>query len=247
MPLTVYDSQLQKALTAPKLAVATNEEITKAIQYAMQIVGIRAHNLPVQTDFDFMKDWVRRNFPVITTDEIRMAFDMAASGRLTMPEGETANAYENFSCEYLGRILKAYKAWAAKEWAYIPEPEKPSLPPPEANWQPIWEDILQAARTGNLENKIIGEPVYQWLTETGQLKLSVEDRKVLFLNAKNRYQAELVTLLQLNQITGSQRQEYEAMKNGEIENDLHAKIAIRAKIMAVKSHALETIKTEKCQ
>jgi hypothetical protein len=247
MPSVAYNRTLQKALLAPKVSEAPNEDLATALRYAMMITGIRAANMPIQEDFDFIKDWTRRNFPHLTTDEIKIAFDMAASGRLTLEKNETAQAYENFSCEYLGRILKAYRGWAEKERQYIPINEKPALPPPQANWQPIWEDILQSARDGSLETKIIGEPVYQWLTETGILKLTTEDKQALFVNAKNKYRAELSDDLYFRNAAKvfEAERELEAIDNGKIEGDLYLKIAIRAKISAVKIHALETVKKEK--
>lgn len=246
MPSVAYNRTLQKAMLAPKCSEADNEDLAKALRYAMMITGIRAANMPVQEDFDFIKDWTRRNFPHLTTDEIKIAFDMAASGRLTLEKNETAQAYENFSCEYMGRILKAYRGWAERERQYIPINEKPALPPPEANWQPIWEDILEAARTGNLETKIIAEPVYAWLVETGQLKFNPGDKQALFVNAKNKYRKELSDDLYFRNAAKvfEAEQELEAIDSGKIEGDLYLKIAIRAKISAVKNHALETVKNE---
>lgn len=195
--------------------------------------------MPTQEEFDFLKIFILRNYPGHTVDEIRLAFDLAIAGKLDVD----AKCYENFSCEYFGRIMTAYRKWASNEAKNLPKiTQEPQVEPKPADWGNVWADILEAAKAGRIENKIIGVPVYEFLVETGELKLTVDDKKALWLNAKNKLQAELGTLVQMSQAKPQEKSEWEIIKEGKIEGELYTKITNRAKIQSVRELALKLSK-----
>lgn len=195
--------------------------------------------MPTQEEFDFLKIFILRNYPGHTVDEIRLAFDLAIAGKLDVD----AKCYENFSCEYFGRIMTAYRKWASNEAKNLATvTEEPQVEPKPADFSIVWADILQAAKDGKIENKIIGEPVYGWLVEIGLLKLTIDDKKTLWINAKNKFQAELGGLIQMNQAKPQEKAEWQIIKEGKIEGELYTKITNRAKIQSVRELALKLSK-----
>lgn len=135
MPSNDINKDLDKALTGVKLGLCENEKMTEALQYCMLLVGIRVNNYPAQSEFDLFKIFLRRNFPGNTVEELLLAFEMAIAGKLDMGK-DGAKAYENFSCEYIARILNAYRSWSEKVIRYE---EKHTLPAPK---QYTKEEIL---------------------------------------------------------------------------------------------------------
>lgn len=83
-------------------------EIDLGAILALQIVkvGVRELNYPTSQGRGIIIDFIRRNFNSYTSEMINEAFDMAICGKLDIKD---ASCYENFSCEYVGRILGAYK------------------------------------------------------------------------------------------------------------------------------------------
>lgn len=234
MPSVASNSQFDLALKSEKIGFANHDNISGAIRYCIMISGVRGVNVPTQEAFDFLKIFIIRNYPGHTVDEIRLSFDLAIAGKLDVD----AKCYENFSCEYFGRIMTAYRKWAINEAKNLPViTQEPQAAPKEADWSNVWADVLEAAKAGRIETKIIALPIYDWLVETGKLKLNTDDKKVLWLNAKNKLQAELATLVQMGSAKPNERAEWETIRDGRIEGELYDKISNRAKIQAVRDYA----------
>lgn len=84
----------------------------------MMAVGLRAANLPTEIEADFLVAFLARNFAGHTVQELALAFELAISRQLDL-RTEDVICYENFSVEYVSRILAAYRAWAAKQMAAV--------------------------------------------------------------------------------------------------------------------------------
>lgn len=74
-------------------------------------IGLRANNWPTDEEKLLLQQHIVRFYGNHTLDEIRLAFDMAITGRLDVQ----ANCYENFSCLYFSTIMNAYRQWVARE------------------------------------------------------------------------------------------------------------------------------------
>lgn len=83
---------------------ATEEEIRQALRYAMVKIGLRGQNFPKDIEKILLIQHVYDNFGENRIDEIKLAFDWGIEGRLD----EDINCFENFSCLYFTRIMRAY-------------------------------------------------------------------------------------------------------------------------------------------
>jgi hypothetical protein len=205
----------------------------------MLLVGIRAKNMPVGEEIDVLIDFIERNFGNHTPEEIKMAFNMAVSGRLTLGK-EGANCFENFSCEYFGKIMAAYRNWANTEIKQIPAEvdETNLLEAPPADWSNVWEDILEAAREGNINSKIVSAVICDWLVEKGCLELNPYEQEDIFDRAVAIYISELS-----ESATPEDRQTLLTLKSENWESNLklYNRVKNRAKVIAVKEYALTQI------
>jgi hypothetical protein len=61
--------------------------------------------MPTQEQSGVMIDFIKLQMGSYTLDDIKTAFILAISGKLDVD----ANAYQNFNCEYLGKIMSAYE------------------------------------------------------------------------------------------------------------------------------------------
>ena len=118
---------IQQAQSTNSLRVRNEEDIKEVLRYSMLLVGLRGNNLPTEEEKFVLTNFVRSNFGNQTTEEIKIAFEMAVAGKLNID----AKCYENFSCEYFGRIMNAYLEYARQEIKNLPKPieqvkEKPS-------------------------------------------------------------------------------------------------------------------------
>ena len=118
---------IQQAQSTNSLRVRNEEDIKEVLRYSMLLVGLRGNNLPTEEEKFVLTNFVKSNFGNQTPEEIKIAFEMAVAGKLQVD----AKCYENFSCEYFGRIINAYLEFARQEIKNLPKPieqvkEKPS-------------------------------------------------------------------------------------------------------------------------
>lgn len=97
--------------------------ITQGLAYCFKLTGLKT--LPSDLERQVLIDFIVSSYGGMVAEEIKNAFKMACSGKF---EVET-NHYQNFSAEYLGRIMKAYNEWRAKKLGYAQAAEvKPYVP-----------------------------------------------------------------------------------------------------------------------
>lgn len=102
--------ELQKVNLQPQGDLSQeNDKINLEAILALQMlkVGVREQNFPKGEGRAVLMNFMRKNFKEFTPEMINEAFDMALSGKLDLKE---TSCYENFSCEYLGRILYSYRS-----------------------------------------------------------------------------------------------------------------------------------------
>lgn len=86
-------------------------------------VGLRAQNWPNELEKIILIQHIKENFGGNTVEEIKLAFDMAISGRLRLDEKEI-NCYENFSCLYFSKIMNAYRDWSVDAIVTVPRKQE---------------------------------------------------------------------------------------------------------------------------
>jgi hypothetical protein len=107
--------KLMQATMGETLRYIDDNDLTKVLRYSMLLVGLRANNMPNEEESFVLLNFIKTNFANVTIAQIKLAFDMAVSGKL----GVDAKCYENFSCEFFGRIMAKYLEFSAQETRII--------------------------------------------------------------------------------------------------------------------------------
>ena len=79
--------------------------VISLLAYLYGILGIKGEKLPTSQETYLIIDFMRSQLGSYSIDDFKIAFQLAIAGKL----GIDANAYQNFSCEYLGKIMAAYQ------------------------------------------------------------------------------------------------------------------------------------------
>lgn len=103
--------KLPKAEGLVKFEETKLASVSKALGYAMIVVGLRPQNIPKGIEADILVNFLKYQFPTYCLEEVKYAFDSAIARKF--PDFDP-NCYENFSCEYIGRILSAYETYSWK-------------------------------------------------------------------------------------------------------------------------------------
>lgn len=108
-----------KAQSTINIRNRSEEDLKQVLRLAMLMVGLRGQNLPSDEEKFVLLAFIKSNYGNQTPEEIAIAFEMAVAGKLNTD----CKCYENFSCEYFGRIMNAYIEYARQETKLIKRPE----------------------------------------------------------------------------------------------------------------------------
>ena len=115
-----------KAQSKIPVRARSQEDLKEVLRYCMVLVGLRGANMPTDEEKFVLLNFIRDNFGNQTPEEIRLAFEYAIAGKFEID----AKCYENFSCEYFGRIVKAYIYFARNEVKVKPKELEEAKPVP---------------------------------------------------------------------------------------------------------------------
>lgn len=109
-PLRIGEEQkLAAAVTSLPIFQSETEELKQVLRYVMVKVGLRSQNWPQDEEKAILIQHIVENYGGNRIEEIKLAFDMAISGKLGIDD---TSCYENFSCAYFSKIMNAYRFWA---------------------------------------------------------------------------------------------------------------------------------------
>lgn len=108
-----------KAQSTPNIRTRSDEDLKQVLRMAMLMVGLRGSNMPTDEEKYVLLAFIKSNYGNQTPEEIAIAFEMAVAGKLNTD----CKCYENFSCEYFGRIMNAYIEYARQETKNVKKPE----------------------------------------------------------------------------------------------------------------------------
>ena len=160
----------------------------------MVLVGLRGNNMPTEEEKFVLINFIRSNFGNQTPEEIKLAFELAVSGKL----GIDAKCYENFSCEYFGRIMKAYIDYARQETiTVVKEIEAPKEIPSDADLKMAAinsanmysQEMIRCQERSIKMNWIAGglHVLYDYIVKFGIYEASVEDKKRVYNTNINKF------------------------------------------------------------
>lgn len=111
LPVISEERSFELALKAKKIKQLPEYELRQALRYCMVKAGLRGKNFPVGIEKSLLLTHIHGHYGNHSPEEIRLAFDMAITGKLKLTADEV-KCYESFSCEYFSKIMNSYRFWA---------------------------------------------------------------------------------------------------------------------------------------
>ena len=176
-----------QAQSTQSLRLRHEEDLKQVLRYAMVLVGLRGNNMPTEEEKFVLLNFIRSNFGNQTPEEIKLAFELAVSGKFEID----AKCYENFSCEYFGRIMKTYIDYARQETiTVVKEIESPKEIPSDADLKiaainsanMYSQEMIRCQERGIKMNWIAGglHVLYDYLVKFGIYEASLEDKQRIY-------------------------------------------------------------------
>lgn len=167
------------------LRVTDEKELKQVLRYSMLLVGLRANNMPTEEESFVLINFIKSNFGNVTLAEIKFAFDMAVAGKL----GIDAKCYENFSCEFFGRIMARYLEFSAQETRIVAQRVVEDEPLPKPSDEELKAQAIINAN--DYADKLANDAKFKWYNgglsalydiakETSILRLSLEEKQEIW-------------------------------------------------------------------
>lgn len=175
-----------EALSDKKIIHSSLDELKNVLTFCMIKIGLRSASFPAAEEKAVLIDHILKEFGGHTCQEIKLAFEMAIAGKLTdyNSKGEPitldANCYENFSCLYFSKIMKAYRIWAEDVYKFVKriEPmyqieDKREL---TDNDMESWVQETKYIAINEAKIPLMPIAIYEWLVSKKILKITKEQR-----------------------------------------------------------------------
>jgi len=175
------------------------EPLKQALRYVMTLIGIKAENVPSESQKMVLFDFVKSELGHFTPEEFRIAFKLAASKKLNCD----VEHFQNFSAAYVGRIMdsySSYKANAMREFKSQLEQKEPEREITEEEKSLVFYEFVETyivkkfehyRDTGVLQGTLSGfGAVFSALEEKLKLiDISIDEKKSVYETAKKIHQS----------------------------------------------------------
>jgi hypothetical protein len=112
MPIPNGQTDIVKILFGKKIAESSDAEIQETLLKTFVLVGLRMQHYPDKLHNQFLINYIRKEYAHKTIDELQLAFELAIKQELDIDD---CKVYDNFSIEYLVRIMNGYRFWLINE------------------------------------------------------------------------------------------------------------------------------------
>jgi len=168
--LNTQTEVVRKALSGVKVCEAEDNDLYRTLSIIYLIVGLRPHHFPTKQEDTVILGFLREEYALKTLDELILAFKLAMKGELDL---EDVKVYDQFTCEYLARVMTAYRKWLKEvDSKVIPAP-----PPAIENKEEVTPDEIIEIAKGCLKYDWRLIPVRAYTILYNQGKRNTEDQK----------------------------------------------------------------------
>lgn len=192
--------KLQRAITSPKIMYCDNEIIKQSLRKIMLMIGITSSSINAMDKIDkqVIIDFVINEYGNHYISELELAFTKAIKRELDIDD---PNPFNNFTCIYIGKIMSAYRKWAAKAFKELPKKEPiAKLPPPEFNKLSLVQTFYDEYLKNKSKIQLITNRVYEILEEEKCLLFTDEELIKINNDAKQAVLHELSETIKMGSI-----------------------------------------------
>lgn len=229
-PLEITNiERAEKVLSGKLIHESSEDELKTKLKVIYTMVGLRPQHFPEDEEKAFLHTYIYQKYANKTLNELVLAFDLAIQGQLNI---EDVKVYDQFSCEYLAKIMNGYR-----EWLKIVHHNKFTHKSPDAIEEKKeltdveWDEWIEDIKTYNVD--LIPISCYEYLIRKEKISPTNEIKKEHFQKAIITLTAKLATDIKDVRTYN----EFVAMKNtGKWEGKFYDSLVVISKRTIVKSY-----------
>lgn len=161
------------------------------LRYCFVLIGLRGNNLPAQEETHVLIDFLIDMLGDYTISEFKLAFKLAVAGKLDCD----IKHYENFTPEYISRIMQAYRKYAnsileeQERFTKIKQLEQPKNTGPLKLVNIYYKEFLN----GELNWKTVSDVAFDTCFKLTDMKFTQQEINKYVLLAKQEIEEDYKT------------------------------------------------------
>lgn len=180
---------VKQALRGLLLSQATNDQLAKVMLLIYALTGLRAQHYPTPMEDKILFSFIREEYSNKTLDELLLAFKLAIKGELDL---EDVKVYDQFTCEYMARVMTAYRKWLKKVNAEVTPPAvKLKSIVPIVTMEEKLSDIAEWEAKTDIRIEFIPPYIFDYLRDVGKISISDEARNRYMAKARDQIKTDL--------------------------------------------------------
>jgi len=188
---------IKMASQTTKISEISDNELAQQLSVIYFMIGLRPQHFPTTEEDKFLFYYIRTNFGHKGVKEIYLAFDLALKGLLDI---EDIKVYDQFSIEYLMRIMNAYRLYCKREFAEVIIPTPVLIDNIKLSNEDKLEEIQRWKEKKEIIFKILPTYLHDWLVELNIIEVSEKDKMIKFSKATKLREDELRNEAELENI-----------------------------------------------
>lgn len=240
-PLEIINiEKAEKTLTGKLISQAAEEELKDKLKLIYVMVGLRPHHFPDGDEKNFLHGYIYQKYGNKTLNELVLAFDLAIQGQLDI---EDTKVYDQFTCEYLARIMNGYRDWlkTVSANAAVHKKNQPVLDAPKIltdEEKDEWIEEWKQKEKINIE--LIPPLFYEHLDKTGKLSVSKKEKWEYLEKAKQSVKAFLLESMDNNKPNDAYKawNSFQNMENDGFTGEMKERIINRSKKLIVYDYLI---------
>lgn len=172
---------IKQAIQSQKISESTDKDLSKRFSLIFWMIGLRNQHVPTDEQMKMLFQYIRKNFPDRSINEITLAFDKAINNQL---EVDDYKPYDQFTLEYFLRIFNAYRKWSYQLLKDFQKPEEPKqLPMPETTKEEMQQDIQEYLNRKHLNINFVPPYLFDYCERLGLINLTKEQKFEIYEKA----------------------------------------------------------------
>lgn len=171
-------TDLVTILTSRKIGESTAPEMAKTLVQIYILIGLRQSNYPNDVEERMICSYLLTNYGNKSLQELLLAFDLAVKDKLDYE----LKVYDAFTIPMIVGVMNAYKKWIYNESLKVQKPAE--LPPIlQVTHEEKIKECDEWEQKKDIKLSLIPLYLYDWFELTCRIRLSVEEKKVIYQKA----------------------------------------------------------------
>lgn len=176
-------SSVMQVLMQKRISDASDIEIAQKLSIIYYLIGLRPNHFPTPEEDAFLYGYIRKKYSHKTLEELVLAFELAIDNKLDL---EDVKVYDQFTPEYLTRIMNAYKSWL-NQLHKNKKPEKMENEKVTITDEYKLNEIDEWLNKKDINLWLIPVYLYYYLKDLNFINLTNAEKKLIFKKAKELY------------------------------------------------------------